>query len=1505
MTEARKVKGMSLPVYSRFHATKNNQSIKQLSRAYKLIAVLFAFFISLLSMPSWAVGTVDSAELVPVVATVLPDSNQRFDFNAQNTKTDVLASYTVKLAYSNGLNVSNLVVTPVAKSAKIDVRKQVITIQWTKVAVGATVSASWDTSSAIDGVYTFSDAGLVYKVGRTNYTGTVNSASLTVVTDTNPPDIPAGLSTIASDAQVSLNWLANSEIDLAGYNVHRATTMAGPYTQLTTDFLVSTSYIDTAVSNGTLYYYVITAVDVVGNISAYSTEVSAKPFDIIAPDAPTGLTATVGDALVNLGWTTNNEIDLAGYDVYRAEVTGGPYTKLTSTSLTTTNYTDTTVTNGIPYFYVITAKDTSGNVSAYSAEVNANPVDTTAPQISQVNITNIVSDSVSINWITNEPATSQVEYGTTNTYGQSSLVNTNLTQNHSVTLTGLINGTVYHYRVLSQDAVNNLASSVDHTFIAGQNQLPIANPGGPYSGQPNNTIMFDGSASFDPEGANLIYRWDFGDGSIATGIQPTHAYNSSGTYTVRLIVNDGVQDSTWVSTSVTISKPIVYLSGNIGGTLTADNQYIVTGNISAGSLIIEPGVEIRFPQDGSQYSLTVSSSLTAIGTAELPIRFTADSGQGCSSNNWYGIKNGSASTSITVDNAIIECAYRGFWLSNSSGSGSITNSLIQKNYRGIFTTFDTYSTNRTRTTIQGNTLKSNTTDILVYGRSSPQIKNNMIQGTILLQASPTYSAYPTPLIQGNSVGRISLSSYDSGLNVAIDATGNWWGTTSTSSIRGRITDRVDNASLPYVNFGAFLDGPNGQPVNSNYLYAIQQDTVLNTDTEYMAINLLTVPDGITLTVNPGASLTFPGNEKLSVNGSLLVQGTASNPARFSNGQSIRRSNSWRGIEVRSSATVSIDNAVIVDAYIGVNFSNANGTVSNSHIQGNTTGVYVYGNASPVISNNVIKFNNHGLDVRGLSSTSGSNPAPLVNNNSLHNNFTYNYYVINFFNADTVTLNASNNWWGTTDTALIEQAIYDATEAPLTSPIVNYTPYLDVSPIDETITAPVLNTAATLVGVSPYPLTGSAPAGSTVQIYVNNILTTRTSAAADGSFSIDVPLSEGLNTIHATSILIIEESDVSNTLSVTLDTITPTIDVSLVSVSDVISGQVNVIGIAAATEGNTLVKLTNPDNSASATTIANADGSFSFTLAASPADSLIIYSVDEIGNQSPARVLLVPGTPPPLSLEITAPATGSMVTTETIVVSGTLTAPGNSGVTVNGIVAEIIENKFYAKDVLLQAGDNIIAATVKTIDGQTTSSSITVTYTPPAEPVLVTLTASPDTGIAALNVTFSVATESNITISQIDLDVDGDDIADITTTDFSVPLTYTYAAPGAYTAKVFILDSLGNTHTATTTVIVQAITRIRNNLEAVYYTMLERLRVGDIDGAMQFITAGVSDKYRDIFTTIHPSLVSIVDDLGTLDSSTIGADFAEFAIVRNENGEKRAYLIYLIRGEDGVWRIDGM
>lgn len=87
--------------------------------------------------------------------------------------------------------------------------------------------------------------------------------------------------------------------------------------------------------------------------------------------ATTGSCVTGNPHSVSLTWVASTSPNVGGYTVYRGPTSGGPYTRITSSLVVGTNYTDNTVAAGQTYYYVVTASDTSNNESVYSNEAQA------------------------------------------------------------------------------------------------------------------------------------------------------------------------------------------------------------------------------------------------------------------------------------------------------------------------------------------------------------------------------------------------------------------------------------------------------------------------------------------------------------------------------------------------------------------------------------------------------------------------------------------------------------------------------------------------------------------------------------------------------------------------------------------------------------------------------------------------------------------------------------------------------------------------------------------------------------------------------------------------------------------------------------------------------------------------------------------------------------------------------------------------------------------------------
>jgi hypothetical protein len=84
-----------------------------------------------------------------------------------------------------------------------------------------------------------------------------------------------------------------------------------------------------------------------------------------------------------------------------------------------------------------------------------------------------------------------------------------------------------------------------------------------------------------------------------------------------------------------------------------------------------------------------------------------------------------------------------------------------------------------------------------------------------------------------------------------------------------------------------------------------------------------------------------------------------------------------------------------------------------------------------------------------------------------------------------------------------------------------------------------------------------------------------------------------------------------------------------------------------------------------------------------------------------------------------------------------------------------------------------------------------------------------------------------------------------------------------------------------------------------------LVAGDITGARSFVTAAARERYAPVWSALLPHLPGIVASYSPLRGVSINATVAEYAVNRTLSGESYLFLVYFLRGPDGVWRIDGM
>lgn len=133
--------------------------------------------------------------------------------------------------------------------------------------------------------------------------------------------------------------------------------------------------------------------------------------------------------------------------------------------------------------------------------------DTNAPEATSITVTPTTT-TANISWITDENATSTFKYGLTSSYGTAS---TSLgTTVHSVDLSGLTSGTVYHYAIVSSDSIGNTATTTDAIFTTLDNTVPIVSLTSPSEATivSGTSVSLTATASDDVAVAGVQFKLD-------------------------------------------------------------------------------------------------------------------------------------------------------------------------------------------------------------------------------------------------------------------------------------------------------------------------------------------------------------------------------------------------------------------------------------------------------------------------------------------------------------------------------------------------------------------------------------------------------------------------------------------------------------------------------------------------------------------------------------------------------------------------------------------------------------------------------------------------------------------------------------------------------------------------------------------------------------------------------------------------------------------------------------
>ena len=384
------------------------------------------------------------------------------------------------------------------------------------------------------------------------------------------PIAPTGVTAVGGIGQVSLAW--SSVSNATSYNVYYATS-SGVTSATGTKIAASTnSHLQTGLSAGTTYYYVVTAVNSTGESAAsaqvQATSNAAPPIQTV-PAAPTGVTAAGGTKQATLSWSAVP--GATSYNIYWSNSTGVSSATGTKLATATSPAVQAGLLDSTTYYYVVTAVNSVGE-SAPSIQVAAStlapvPVPTVPAAVTGLTASG-GANQVSLSWSPVAGASSYNVYWS-NSSGVATATGTRIAGATSPYIqTGLSAGATYYYIVT---AVNGVGESLASTQAGASTNAPPpslpAAPTGLSASGGANQVSVNWSAVSGATSYNLYWSTTSGV-TTATGTKISAAsrpylqtgLNAGSTYYyIVTAVNSAGESPTSTQASAATNAPIVVI----------------------------------------------------------------------------------------------------------------------------------------------------------------------------------------------------------------------------------------------------------------------------------------------------------------------------------------------------------------------------------------------------------------------------------------------------------------------------------------------------------------------------------------------------------------------------------------------------------------------------------------------------------------------------------------------------------------------------------------------------------------------------------------------------------------------------------------------------------------------------------------------------------------------------------------------------------------------------------
>ncbi len=278
-----------------------------------------------------------------------------------------------------------------------------------------------------------------------------------------------------------------------------------------------------------------------------------------------------------------------------------------------------------------------------------------------------------------------------------------------------------------------------------------------------------------------------------------------------------------------------------------------------------------------------------------------------------------------------------------------------------------------------------------------------------------------------------------------------------------------------------------------------------------------------------------------------------------------------------------------------------------------------------------------------------------------------------------------------------------------------------------------------------------------------------------------------------------------------------------------------------------------------------------------------------------------------AVTLDAGADGASVADDRASIGGVVQAPANAAVIVNGRRApHDRDGRFFADNVHLTPGVNSVTVVLNTLDAPPVVRTIAITSTGKAP---FDVRVDEPEGLAPFATPLRIVNRGNVAFGRIEIDTEDDGVPDLTLTslqDGEAVVDLNYPNPGIYTVGVLVFDAAG--------IVIQSAKRklravgrdeLAYRVTDVYRTLVDRLAAGNASAAVDMFVGDARNRYAQVLADLDLPLPAVAAQLGTPIDGVVAEDWAELTLLRPTADGDRLFMVYLIRGGDGLWRVEGM